>query len=126
MVLDSPFTGCRNLIVVATSDNADVTVSPNFRTFNNNAGSGQNWNNPQTFTVTAAQDTDNTHDTATVTVALANTTFSSGITAASFEPVTDIPNVSVSQVSSVSSGDTSAVLTLAFTGDFTAVETRWP
>ena len=60
---------------------------------------------------------------ATVTVALANATYESGVTTASFELVTDVPNVSVSQVSSVSSGDVSATLTLAFTGDFACIET---
>ena len=58
-----------------------------------------------------------------VTVALAYATFGGGVTTASFELVTGIPNVSVALVSSVSSGDTTATLTLAFTGGFSAVET---
>ena len=62
-------------------------------------------------------------NTATVSVSLAHTTFGSGVTAASFELVTAIPNVSISGVSNVSSGDTTATLTLAFTGDFNATET---
>ena len=49
-------------------------------------------------------------------------TFGSGVTTASFELVTDIAGVSVDSVPSVSSGDTSAVLTLAFSGNFDAVE----
>ena len=60
---------------------------------------------------------------ATVSVTLSNARFASGVTAASFELVTAIPGVSVSQVSSVSSGDTSATLTLAFTGDFSGART---
>ena len=58
-----------------------------------------------------------------VTVALANAVFGSGVTTASFELVTDIPGASVALVSSVSSGDATATLTLAFTGGFNAVET---
>ena len=61
--------------------------------------------------------------TAQVTVALANATYASGVTTASFELVTDIPSVSIASVSSVSSGDTTATLTLAFSGDFSAVDT---
>ena len=178
MVLDSPFTGCNAVSVAASSNNADIAVSPSNRSFSASTPS-QAWNVPQTFTVTAAQDADNTHDTATishsillncdadgytaslslpsltvnvnddeapraaiastnpaslteaalsggtvtVTVALTNATFASGVTASSFELVTNIPNVSVSQVSGGGMGTTSATLTLAFTGDFSAVET---
>ncbi len=60
---------------------------------------------------------------AQITVALAYATFGSGVTTASFELVTDIPSASVALVSNVSSGDTTATLTLAFTGGFSAVET---
>ena len=60
---------------------------------------------------------------AQVTVALAYATFTSGVTTASFELATDIPGASVALVSNVSSGDTTATLTLAFTGGFSAVET---
>ena len=178
VVLDSPFTGCNAVSVAASSNNADVAVSPSNRGFSASIPS-QAWNVPQTFTVTAAQDGDNVHDTATishsillncdadgytaslslpsltvnvnddeaprasitatspsplteaalsggtatVTVALTNATFASGVAASSFELVTDIPNVSVSQVSGGGMGTTSATLTLAFTGDFAAVET---
>ena len=62
-------------------------------------------------------------NTAQVTVALANATFTSGVTTTSFDLVTNIPSVSVASVASVSSGDATATLTLAFTGDFSAVET---
>ena len=51
-------------------------------------------------------------------VALVRTAFASGVTAASFQPVTTIPGLSVSSVSAVAAGDTQATLTLAFTGDF--------
>ena len=61
--------------------------------------------------------------TARITVALTYATFGSGVTTSSFELVTDIPSASVALVSNVSSGDTTATLTLAFTGDFSAVET---
>ena len=60
---------------------------------------------------------------ATITVSLGIARFASGVTASSFELVTEIPNVSISGVSSVSSGDSAATLTLAFTGDFAAIET---
>ena len=178
VVMDSPPTGCNNTAVWATSDNADVTVSPAWRTFNHGLLA---WNTPQTFTVTAAHDGDSTHDTATIThsiqspvncdaagyttsltlpsltvnvnddeaprvaiastspaslteanlhtatvsVALTNATFASDATASSFALLTDIRNVSVSQVSGGVMGTTSATLTLSFTGDssFAAVET---
>ena len=55
---------------------------------------------------------------ATVTVNLSGTNFGSGVTASGFELVTAIPNVSIASVSGVTSGDTTATLTLAFTGDF--------
>ena len=63
--------------------------------------------------------------TATVSVALTNATFASGVSASSFALLTDIRNVSVSQVSGGVMGTTSATLTLSFTGDstFAAVET---
>ena len=56
-------------------------------------------------------------DGATLAIDLTNVTFGSGVTAASFELVSEIPDLSISGVSSVSSGDTTATLTLAFTGD---------
>ena len=60
---------------------------------------------------------------ATVSLSLAHTTFASGVTAASFELVTAIPGVSVSQVSGAAVNTTTATLTLAFTGDFSASQT---
>ena len=62
-------------------------------------------------------------NTATVAVSLAHTTFGAGVTASSFELVTDIPNVSISGVSGGASGSTTATLTLAFTGDFSTDRT---
>ena len=59
-------------------------------------------------------------DNATVTVALTGVTFGSGVTASSFELVTTMTGVTVNSVSSVSSGDTSATLTLASTADLSA------
>ncbi len=68
MVLDSPFTACNGINVAASSNNADVAVSPSNRSFSSAVGSPtQHWNRPQTFTVTAAQDGDSIHDTATIT-----------------------------------------------------------
>ena len=67
--------------------------------------------------------TEATLNTATVTVSLANTTFGAGVTASSFELVTNIPNVSISGVSGGASGSTTATLTLAFTGDFSTDRT---
>ena len=63
-------------------------------------------------------------DGATLTVTLpSGTTFESGVSASSFDLVTGIHDVSVAQVSSVSSGDTTAQLTLTFSGDFIGAET---
>ncbi len=63
---------------------------------------------------------ENNLDTATVTVALTGVTFGSGVTASSFELVTTMTGVTVNSVSSVSSGDTSATLTLASTANLLA------
>ena len=62
-------------------------------------------------------------NSATIEVQLVNTTFSSGVAAASFELVTDIPSISISQVSGGTSGSATSTLTLAFTGDFGTPET---
>ena len=57
---------------------------------------------------------------ATVAVALDGVTFESGVTTASFELVTTITGVTIDSVSSVSSGDSSATLTLSSTADISA------
>ena len=57
---------------------------------------------------------------ATVAVALSGVTFESGVTTASFELVTTITGVTIDSVSSVSSGDSSATLTLSSTADISA------
>ena len=58
------------------------------------------------------------------TVALTvNVGFESGVTTASFELVTTMTGVTIDSVSSVSSGDTSATLTLASTADIAATGT---
>ena len=62
-------------------------------------------------------------DGATVTVALARTSFTSGVTKASFELITTIPGIEISSISTVAVGDTQATLTLAFTGDFSGAHT---
>ena len=54
-----PSTG--NVVVTVTSDNADVTVSPARLTFRAN-----NWDQPQSVTVRAGADADQTDDTATL------------------------------------------------------------
>ena len=59
-------------------------------------------------------------DGATIAVALDGVTFESGVTTASFELVTTITGVTIDSVSSVSSGDSSATLTLASTADISA------
>ena len=59
---------------------------------------------------------------AQITVALANAVFGSGVGPSSFDLATAIPGVSVALASNVSAGDTTATVTLAFTGDFSAVE----
>ena len=59
-------------------------------------------------------------DGATLAVALDGVTFESGVTTASFELVTTITGVTIDSVSSVSSGDTTATLTLASTADISA------
>ena len=51
---------------------------------------------------------------ATVTVGLANTTYVSGATSASFALNTDVPGLTVASLAPVSSGDTTASLTLAY------------
>ena len=56
-------------------------------------------------------------------MSLTRTTFGAGVTASSFDLVTDVPNVSISSVSGVTSGGTAATLTLAFTGDFSTDRT---
>ncbi len=63
---------------------------------------------------------ENNLDTATVDVALTGVTFGTGVAASSFELVTTMTGVTINGVSSVSSGDTSATLTLASTADITA------
>ena len=63
---------------------------------------------------------ENNLDTATVDVALTGVTFGSGVAASSFELVTTMTGVTINSVSSVSSGDASATLTLASTADISA------
>ena len=63
---------------------------------------------------------ENNLDTATVDVALSGVTFGTGVAASSFELVTTMTGVTINSVSSVSSGDTSATLTLASTADISA------
>ena len=60
---------------------------------------------------------------ATIEVELGATTFESGVTAASFELVTTASGVRIDSVSSVSSGDTTATLTLATTANVSAAGT---
>ena len=62
-------------------------------------------------------------NTATVSLSLAHATFASGVAAANFELVTTIPGLSISQVSGATAGGTTATLTLAFAGDFSASQT---
>ena len=57
---------------------------------------------------------------ATVAVALSGVMFGSGVTASSFELVTTMTGVSINSVSSVSSGDAAATLTLSSTADISA------
>ena len=72
---------------------------------------------------TPSQLTEASLNAATVSLSLAHTAFASGVTTASFELVTAIPNISISQVSGATSGSTTATLTLAFAGDFSASQT---
>ena len=57
---------------------------------------------------------------ATITVTLTGTTFASGVTTASFQLVTTMTGVTIDSVSSVSSGDTTATLTLSSTATLSA------
>ena len=57
-----------------------------------------------------------TLNNATVTVTLANTTFASGVTASSFSLGTVVPGLRIASVAPVSSGDTTATLTLGYDG----------
>ena len=172
VVLDSPFTGCNAVSVAASSNNADVAVSPSNRSFSASTPS-QAWDRPQTFTVTVSADADSSPDTATIshsillncdadgnttslalpsltvtvadadvgvtiapspaaltesnlhgatlTLTLDNTTFAAGAQAAgagAFALVSTITGLTIAQVSGVTSGGTTATLTLGFTGDF--------
>ena len=74
-------------------------------------------------TTTPSTLTEASLNSATIEVQLVNTTFSSGVAAASFELVTDIPDLTISQVSGGASGSATSTLTLAFTGDFGTPET---
>ena len=62
---------------------------------------------------------------ATITVELSGLTFASGVTTSSFSLVTvpAISNLSISSLATVSSGDTTATLTLAFSGNFSTSAT---
>ena len=64
--------------------------------------------------------TESNLDGATIVVTLHNAAFETGVTAAGFELVTTITGVTINSVSRVSSGDTSATLTLASTADLSA------
>ena len=60
---------------------------------------------------------------ATVTVALTNAAFESGVTAAHFTLTTNLPGLRVSSLATVNAGDTSATLTLGHSGGFDTVRT---
>ena len=63
-------------------------------------------------------------DGAEVTVTLADTTFASGVTQSSFALVDNVPGLAIASLATVTAGDTTATLTLTYTGaDFTAVRT---
>ena len=63
-------------------------------------------------------------DNATVTVALTNTTFGSGVTKESFTLTTNVPGLSIDSVSMVAAGDSRAMLTLDYDGtDFDTART---
>ena len=82
-----------------------------------------------TITPTPAALTETNLDGATLALSLVNTAFSAGASAAgvgAFELVGTIPNLSISQVSGVTAGGTTATLTLAFPrppGDFRGLPT---
>ena len=77
---------------------------------------------PPTASISSTSPTllnENNLDGATVDVALTGVTFGSGVATSSFELVTTIPSgLYISGLSSVSSGDATATLTLGFTGGF--------
>ena len=62
VVLDTQPTATVTVTIVDPTDNADVTANPASLTF-----STSDWNTAVTVTVSAAEDADSTHDTATVT-----------------------------------------------------------
>ena len=62
-------------------------------------------------------------DGATLTIELTHTTFVSGVSPSDFTLAPAIPGLSISHVSGGASGDTTATLTLAFTGDVSTAET---
>ena len=63
-------------------------------------------------------------DGAEATVTLADTTFASGVAQSSFTLVDNVPGLAIASLATVTAGDTTATLTLTYTGaDFTAVRT---
>ena len=63
-------------------------------------------------------------DGAEVTVTLADTAFASGVAQSSFTLVDNVPGLAIASLATVTAGDTTATLTLTYTGaDFTAVRT---
>ena len=91
--LDTEPTATVTVTIVDPTDNADVTASPASLTF-----STSNWATAQTVTVSAAEDTDLLHDTATVTHTLAGGDYAA-ITASSVAVTVndnDTPGVTVS------------------------------
>ncbi len=64
-----------------------------------------------------------TLNNATVTVELTNATFESGVAAGSFTLTTNLPGLRVASLATVTAGDTSATLTLGYSGGFDTVRT---
>ena len=60
---------------------------------------------------------------ATVTVALTNAAFESGVGTGSFSLTTNLPGLRIASVATVTDGDTSATLTLGYSGGFNTLRT---
>ena len=109
--MGSAWTGVLNFMVVSIPLNNPALAAQSAQQVIGSAASISS-TNPSSLT-------DANLDGATLALSLTDVTFASGVSAASFELETTIPSgLYISGLSSVSSGDTTATLTLGFLGGF--------
>ena len=101
-------------------DGGGGTITRNYAALTNQAAHKVNGPIASISSTTPAALHEGNLNGATVNVTLLGVTFGSGVTTASFQLVTAMTGVSISSVSSVSSGDTTATLTLSSTADISA------